>query len=333
MATVSVIIIFLDAIDYLCEAVESVRKQTFEDWELILVDDGSSDGSSALARELSAEDPARIRYLDHPGHANLGMSASRNAGVDAARGTYIAFLDSDDCYLPSRLATHVAILERAPGVSAVQGCLWYWKSWRGEPDEAEMPPLGTHEGVAPPPALLDLLLRTRGGTAPGICSLTVRREVYLQLGGCEPAFTGLFEDQVLWSKLYLSQAVYVTGEATSLYRQRADSTTGKAGEQGLITARLAYLEWLENHLAGLTIVPRTTRALLRASLGEYRGSLLQSVTSLPDRVLHPLRQAGLASLPAPLAEQAVRIWRQYKYRRHQRRLKGARQASGLPDGD
>ncbi len=333
MATVSVIIIFLDAVDYLREAVDSVREQSFSDWEIILVDDGSSDGSSALARRLSSEDPGRIRYLDHPGHANLGMSASRNAGVDAARGRYVAFLDSDDRYLPSRLASHVAILEQTPHVSAVQGCLWYWKSWAGAPDEAEIPPLGTYEGVTPPTGLLDLLLRTRGGTAPGICSLTIRREVYLRLGGCEPAFTGLFEDQVLWSKLYLSQAVYVTGEPTSLYRQRADSSTGKAGEQGLIEARLAYLEWLEGYLEGLPVVSRTTRALLRASIGEYRSPMSAAVKGFPEKLLAPLRQVGLASLPAPLAQRTVLIWRNYKSRRHQRRLRGARKASGLPAHD
>ncbi|MGA1494143.1 MAG: glycosyltransferase family 2 protein [Rhodothermales bacterium] len=330
MAKVSVIVIFLDAIDYLLEAVESVRAQTLQDWELILVDDGSTDGGSAMARDLAAGDPLKIRYVDHPGHANLGMSASRNAGVRLARGRYVAFLDADDRFLPDRLSSHVAILEDNDELAAVQGCLWYWKSWTGGADEREIAPLGTYQGVVQPPRLLDLLLRTRGGTAPGICSLTVKRETFLQLGGCEQAFKGLFEDQVLWSKLYLAHAIHVTSEPTVLYRQRADSSTGRAGEAGLTNARLTYLEWLGAYLESLPIVPCTTRDLLAASLTEYRRPLLAALQRLPGNLLAESRRIGLAGLPAPLAQRTVKIWRRYKHRRHQRRLKDARMASGLP---
>lgn len=329
MARISVIIIFLDAIEYLNEAVDSVKAQTLEDWELVLVDDGSTDGSSALARELVAQDPLRMRYIDHPNHANLGMSASRNAGVEVARGSYLAFLDADDRYLPERLSSHVAILESNDRLAAVQGCLWYWKSWAGGADEQEIAPLGSRHGVVQPPCLLDLLLRTLGGTAPGICSMTIRREVFLQLGGCEPAFKGLFEDQVLWSKLYLSYPVHVTSEPAVLYRQRADSSTGRAGEAGMMAARRIYLEWLSDYLDSLPMVPCTTQDLLAASLAEYRSPVLTALKRLPGDSLAQLRRVGLASLPAPFASRTVQLWRRYKQRRHQRRLEDARKASGL----
>src|SRR5690348_3334121 len=93
---VSVIIIFWNAEPFLAEAVASVVAQSYPDWELLLVDDGSTDGSTALAQQIVVRDPQRMRYLEHPGHANRGMSATRNLGIAQARGTYLAFLDADD---------------------------------------------------------------------------------------------------------------------------------------------------------------------------------------------------------------------------------------------
>ena len=83
---VSVIMIFLNEERFIGEAIDSVFAQTYPKWELILVDDGSSDRSSEIARSIAARHPGQVRYIDHPGHSNLGMSASRNAGkVEAGR--------------------------------------------------------------------------------------------------------------------------------------------------------------------------------------------------------------------------------------------------------
>ena len=114
---VSVIIIFLNGEAYIREAIDSVLAQTYARWELVLVDDGTTDGATAIAKEFAAEHPERIFYTEHPGHENLGMSASRNAGLALARGTYVAFLDADDIWLPDRLSTHVQVMERHAGVA------------------------------------------------------------------------------------------------------------------------------------------------------------------------------------------------------------------------
>src|SRR5206468_2884667 len=79
--TVSVVVIFLNAERFLDEAIQSVMGQTYPHWELLLVDDGSTDGSSAIARGYTERQPNRVRYLEHPGHRNAGMSASRNLGL------------------------------------------------------------------------------------------------------------------------------------------------------------------------------------------------------------------------------------------------------------
>ncbi|MBQ6206341.1 MAG: glycosyltransferase [Oscillospiraceae bacterium] len=84
------------------DCVGSVRGQRFSDWELLLIDDGSTDGTRTLCERYAAED-SRIRFLPQP--ENLGVSAARNRGLQEARGRYIAFLDADDRYIPETLET------------------------------------------------------------------------------------------------------------------------------------------------------------------------------------------------------------------------------------
>ena len=78
---VSVTIPFYNAQRFLRETVESVLAQTYADWELLLVDDGSTDGSSGIAQSFAATFPGKIFYLEHPGHRNLGVNAARNLGA------------------------------------------------------------------------------------------------------------------------------------------------------------------------------------------------------------------------------------------------------------
>ena len=80
---VSAIIIFLNEERFLAQAIGSVLEQSHADWELLLIDDGSMDQSTAIARDFAARDPNRIRYFEHAGHVNRGMSAARNLGPPA----------------------------------------------------------------------------------------------------------------------------------------------------------------------------------------------------------------------------------------------------------
>ena len=100
---VSAVVIFLDAEEFIEEAIESVFAQTYDRWELILVDDGSTDRSTEIARSYAERHPDRVSYVTHPGRVNRGMSASRNRGVEVSSGELIAFLDADDVWLPAKL--------------------------------------------------------------------------------------------------------------------------------------------------------------------------------------------------------------------------------------
>lgn len=123
MPSISVIVPVYQAEKFLRDCVESVRRQTFSDWELLLVDDGCTDGSPALCDELAREDD-RIRVFHK--ERNSGVSETRNVGLDHVRGTYIAFLDSDDQYEPQCLETLWNLRERAGADTAACAHLNLW---------------------------------------------------------------------------------------------------------------------------------------------------------------------------------------------------------------
>ena len=116
---VSVVVIFLNAERFLRDAVASVFAQTYDRWELLLVDDGSTDAGGKIAERFALEHPDQVRYLDHPGHENRGMSASRNLGIRAARGDFIAFLDADDVWLPGKLTEQLALAAVYPDAGMI----------------------------------------------------------------------------------------------------------------------------------------------------------------------------------------------------------------------
>jgi glycosyltransferase involved in cell wall biosynthesis len=124
---VSVVIPVYNRESYVGEALASVLAQTFGDFELLVIDDGSTDRTRDVV--CSFRDP-RIRVLQHEG--NRGIARARNTGVDAACGDYLAFLDSDDVALPQRLAAQVDFLDRHPDHAAV-GAWIDWMDDRGRP--------------------------------------------------------------------------------------------------------------------------------------------------------------------------------------------------------
>src|SRR5262245_25666733 len=118
---VSVVTIFLNGERFILDAIGSVFAQKYDNWEYLLVDDGSTDTSSAIAREYAAQYPGKVRYLEHEGHVNRGMSATRNLGIRHSQGKYVAFLDADDVWLPHKLERQVALLESHPRAGMIYG--------------------------------------------------------------------------------------------------------------------------------------------------------------------------------------------------------------------
>jgi glycosyltransferase involved in cell wall biosynthesis len=253
---VSVIIIFLNEERHLAEAVQSVLAQDHSHWELLLVDDGSTDRSREIARRFAQQD-SRITYLTHPGGVNRGMSASRNLGLANARGEYVTFLDGDDVYLPSRLSAHVEILAANPAIAMVvsdhlrwfsdyaaqaPGEAVYARSFLAVGDQVWKPPIGLMITMGVPYLAL------------GICNVTVRREIAREVGGFENQFTALFEDQAFTSKVLARFPVYVLQGYLARYRHHAGSWTRRVKESGAVHGKVPhadttrFLSWLIEHL-------------------------------------------------------------------------------------
>src|ERR1043166_2029312 len=123
---VSVIMPFLNTERFIQEAIQSVCAQSFDSWELLLVDDGSTDGSTEIALRYAERYPKKVCYVEHRGHQNRGASASRNLGIYYATGEYIALLDADDVRLPQKLERQVPILDSYPEAGMLYGGTQYW---------------------------------------------------------------------------------------------------------------------------------------------------------------------------------------------------------------
>lgn len=112
---VSVVVPCYNTGRYLGEAIESVLVQTFQDFEIIIIDDGSTDDTAGVA---AAHSDPRIRYFYQE---NLGLAAARNTGLRHARGGYVSFLDADDLFSPDKLTAQVAYLDQHPEAGLVVG--------------------------------------------------------------------------------------------------------------------------------------------------------------------------------------------------------------------
>jgi glycosyltransferase involved in cell wall biosynthesis len=255
---VSVVMPFLDGIRFLPEAVDSVVTQTYPEWELLLVDDGSTDGSSALARDYARGWPGRIRYLEHPGHANRGKSTSRNLGIAQARGELLAFLDADDVFLPDKLTRQVGLLREQADAVMVYGNTEYWVSWNPDRPVLKRDRLGSL-GVAtgrayPPPRLLEAWLR-KPGIVPCICSLLVRRAAAVACGAFDESIQDMYEDQVFLAKMVFAGPVLVEQGCGERYRQHAGSTSARAIDEQRYhptrpnESRRVFLQWLAGYVA------------------------------------------------------------------------------------
>jgi glycosyltransferase involved in cell wall biosynthesis len=316
---ISGIIIFYNAERFLHEAIESVLAQTYDNWELILVDDGSIDESRSIALRYANECSHNVRYLEHPHHENRGMSASRNLGIGKAKGEYIGFLDADDVWLPNKLEHQVAILQSQPAAGMVYGSTQWWYSWTGNPHDRQRDYI--HDvGVQPnallqPPALLTRFLRIPE-ISPCTCSALIRRKVVDQVGGFEERFRALYEDQAFFAKVCLSAPVFVTSQCSARYRQHANSNCSTTQETQHAAARSAFLKWLADYVSKQHNV--TLWQTLRTGFWPCRYPNLdriyqQAKHGLPGRIWRSAKGFKLTWLSLPL----IRHLRCLQFRRLQ----------------
>jgi glycosyltransferase involved in cell wall biosynthesis len=248
--SVSVITIFLNAEKFLKESLDSVFSQTFDEWELILIDDGSTDRSSEVAREIALQNPQKIRYFEHEGHANLGMSASRNLGIAQAKAPLIALLDSDDAWFSTKLEEQIALLRENPEAQMIYGNNQFWKSWTGNPKDADYQmDLGVKaDRIFYVPELLKIYFESKKITAPVPSDLMFRREMAIRRS-FENSFRNMFEDQIFLIKVFAHEPVYVSSSCWTRYRQHAESFTTKWRDISKADDKIPIaLRWAEDYL-------------------------------------------------------------------------------------
>ncbi|MEA5583196.1 glycosyltransferase family A protein [Nodularia harveyana UHCC-0300] len=250
---VSCIIIFLNCEKFIEEAIESIFSQTYPNWELLLVDDGSTDRTTEIALHYAQKYPDQVRYLEHQNHENRGMSASRNLGINNSQGEYIAFLDADDVWLPSKLVEQLAIFQTYPEARMVYGRTQIWYSWTGNPQDSQRDHF-MDLGIPPntlvlPPKLLEIFWTDKNQT-PTTCNAIIHHSVFEKVGQFEESFRGQSEDSVFWTKVELNFPIFVADNFWAKYRQHDNSCMNLIYNSNKIFYNLQnYYNWTEKYLS------------------------------------------------------------------------------------
>lgn len=265
MVEVSIICIFYNAEEFFDEAIASVLDQDYARFELLLVDDGSVDGTTAKALAYAEAYPSYVRYLAHPGRVNRGMSAARNLGLAHAQGDLVTFIDADDRWRRNKLSEQVALMTAQPQIGMLAGTVNYWRSWAGGQDRL------VHTGhrldalVDAPEAALALYPL---GQAAAACpsDVMIRRSVLEAVNGFEDSFTGSFEDIALFSKIFVTAPVWFSSAVWLDYRiHPTSSVSGMLGGGLYPQRRRMFLNWCYSWLrqkGGPEAVLRATRRQL-----------------------------------------------------------------------
>ena len=268
---VSVVVPFRNAERFLGEAIESVLAQSYENWELLLVDDGSTDKGPDIVRRLARERSGQIVLLGHPSGRSCGAAATRNLGIAHAQGDYIAFLDADDVWVPGKLREQTEAFGSFPKVGMVYCVSCWWYSWTGDQEAAKhdhVEPLGIRAGAPlPPRSLLEPFFARQSAAIPNPTNLLVRRSVIESVGDFEEAVPNGYEDQAFCAKVVTHHSVLALDRCWDRYRQHPDSLTARvASNGGAFAARAEFLAWLIDYLGAEGVDRRLNRALRRQRL-------------------------------------------------------------------
>lgn len=235
MPLVSVVIPTYNRCQFLSQAIESVLSQTFRDLEIIVVDDGSTDGTAELVRERYG---TSVRYIRQ---ANQGRSKARNAGMEAAEGKYIALLDSDDTWKAGKLEKQIRLLEASPEVGLAHTYTEVTGS-TGSPDPAQtLTRLKLHAAALK--RGYDYLNMSRE-CVMFTSTVVVRRERLREIGLMDEAISGL-EDGDWYLRAALVTKIATNPEPLVLYRMHGANTSMREFNISRIQTCLKHLKLVE----------------------------------------------------------------------------------------
>lgn len=218
---VSVVVPAYNQADYLAIALNSILDQSYPDYEILVVDDGSTDETATVARSFSDS----IRYI---WQENQGLAGARNTGIRQAQGEFVALLDSDDCWHPEFLETMMALSAAQPDGSV------YYAGWRYMDTQGRELPQAPGQKVIPPAQMYSALLKSN---FINCCTVVMRRAAVMTSGLFDPAFRRL-QDRELWVRM-LRQGHTFIGTAACLVRYRIHDSSLSTDPTGGIRAVLA----------------------------------------------------------------------------------------------
>ncbi|MDD6616206.1 MAG: sugar transferase [Lachnospiraceae bacterium] len=251
MPKISIVIPAYNCEKYLKEAVGSVLAQTWQDWELLILDDCSKDATFSEMQKLAEKDE-RIRIFQNP--CNMGAAATRNRGVALAAGEWIAFLDGDDLWAPEKLEKQMAVLERIPDA----GFLFTGSAFIEDDGMTIAYVLHIPEKVNRKKLL--------GQNVISCSSVLIRREYMMEFP--MPEQDGIHEDFAAWLSV-LSKVPWAYGvdEPLLIYRRAFASKSGKKQKSAL-------MNWQTYAQAGIPVMPRLCHMISYTFHGLIKYSLL-----------------------------------------------------------
>jgi glycosyltransferase involved in cell wall biosynthesis len=239
---------------YLPAAIESVLGQTLRDVELVIADDGSTDGSFEIAQGYAAAHPHRITLLTHPGHANLGTTATANLAYTATRGRFVAGMASDDMLYPDSLERRVAHLQRNPRLGFVYG---YAHLVDGSGRRLPVRAFGTNQTRAG--RTLERLIQ--GNQIPGV-TLLLRRECTDQAGIQDRRV--FYSDWELWIRAAAHWEAGFIARPLAMYRVHGSNTGYAVPREVNIERSLEVMNVIRDRAE--TIGGRLTEPRIRATV-------------------------------------------------------------------
>ena len=249
--SVSVIIPLYNKAPFIARALASIAAQTFADFEVIVVDDGSTDGGAEIA--------ARDERVSLIRQANAGPGAARNRGIAAARGQYLAFLDADDEWLPEFLARSVALLERHGDAASVTS--GYLEDPGARSTEALWRRRGIGDGVRRIDAATSPLQLQHVLAFMSVWSTVVRAQILRRFGGFFDREASLYgEDAWLFLKILLNEPVTLHLEPLVRYHREASELSANLARPRPVEPMLRYSDEL------LGICPLELQHVLREFL-------------------------------------------------------------------
>jgi|GEM_PF-1483825 len=293
------------------EAVESVLHQTFGDWELIVIDDGSTDATGTIVDRYSSGDQVQVIHRQ-----NAGLSATLNKGLDMARGRYFGFLPSDDMFLPEKLDLQIEWMEARPGIAAVAS---HQTLIDGEGRPIVEHPLVEWFNVTPS-GREDLLLGLLERNFISAPSVLARTEVLRSVGGFDPHCIYM-QDYDMWLRLLKDHQMEVLPRPLVSYRWHGENLTRTATdasetERARILRRIADLWEPSAIFPSLRGNPRPEivarcRIRIHEALRRNRTTNFEEIQYVFDQKLrhifkeslqrHPVEKTEISCPPAPHA--------------------------------